>query len=358
MIDDSVRTEVLSIGIDLGDRASTYTVLGSDRKVLETGQVATNPEAFERKFGRFVPCKVAIEAGTHAWWAHRVLEQVGHDVRVVNPRKLKLLTRSLKKNDRQDSEVLARVVVSDLDLVSEVRHRGFTQQQHRMLLRLRDAAVRSRTMLINCVRGVIKPFGLRVSRCDATLFHKKAAECLPQESLEIVNLVLQQIGQLTATIRAYDKQIAEILKQHYPHATRLSQIPGVGPVTTLCYLATIDDPSRFARSRDVGPYLGLTPRLRESGDVQPQLRITKAGDAMMRRLLTQGAQYIFGRNGPDCDLKRYGSAIASRGGKNAKKRAIVAIARKLAVLLHRLWVSGHPYEPLRQASARTALVTQ
>jgi transposase len=119
----------------------------------------------------------------------------------------------------------------------------------------------------------------------------------------------------------------------------------------VAFLLTIEDPARFAKSREVGPYVGLVPKQDESGESSPQLGITKTGDVMLRRLLVGSAHYILGPFGEDCDLRRQGMKLAARGGKNAKRRAIVAVARKLAVLLHRLWVTGEVYQPLRQNSA-------
>jgi len=116
---------------------------------------------------------------------------------------------------------------------------------------------------------------------------------------------------------------------------------------------TLENPERFVKSRDVGPYLGLVPKQEDSGESQPQLGISKAGDTMVRRLLVGSAQYILGPFGPDTDLRRYGLRLCERGGKNAKKRAAVAVARKLAVLLHRLWVTGEVYEPLRHGMSAT-----
>lgn len=130
---------------------------------------------------------------------------------------------------------------------------------------------------------------------------------------------------------------------------------GVGPVTALTYVLTIDDPARFRKSRAVGSYLGLACRRSQSGDKDPELRITKAGDPALRFLLVQAAHYILGPFGPDTDLKRWGLALATRGRKNARKRAVVAVARKLGVLLHRLWVTGTVYEPLRNSEPRQAL---
>ena len=141
---------------------------------------------------------------------------------------------------------------------------------------------------------------------------------------------------------------------HYPEALLLQQISGVGPITALAFVLLVEDPRRFEQSREVGAYFGLVPRLDESSDSTPQLRITKAGDELGRRLLVSAAQYILGPFGPECDLRSHGEAIAQRGGKNAKKRAAVAVARKLAVLMHRLWIAKATYDPQYLAKKRVA----
>ena len=157
-----------------------------------------------------------------------------------------------------------------------------------------------------------------------------------------------KLDKWTTYIKEYDREIAELEKK-YPQVARLQQISGVGPLISLTFVLTLDDHLRFRKSRPIGSYLGLRPRQRDSGESQPQLRITKAGDGYLRSLLIQGAHYILGKFGPDTDLKRGGLKLAARGGKNAKKRAVVAVARKLSVLLHRLWITGEAYEPLRNA---------
>lgn len=133
----------------------------------------------------------------------------------------------------------------------------------------------------------------------------------------------------------------------YPEVALLKQVKGVGTLIGLTYILTLDDPHRFRRSRDAGCFLGLRPGRRNSGMSEPQMHISKEGDAYLRTLMVQGAHYILGPFGPDSDLRRWGLKLAERGGKNAKKRAVIAVARKLAVLLHKLWVSGEVYEPLR-----------
>ena len=139
---------------------------------------------------------------------------------------------------------------------------------------------------------------------------------------------------------------------HYPETDLLRQVEGVGALTALAFVLTLENPERFAKSRSVGAYLGLEPAQDQSGDRDPQRHISKEGDEMLRKLLVGSAHYILGPFGSDSDLRRHGEKIASRGGKNAKKRAAVAVARKLSVLLQRLWVTGEVYEPLRNAHWR------
>jgi transposase len=215
------------------------------------------------------------------------------------------------------------------------------------LIRSRQALIGCRTQLVNHVRGAVKSFGHRLPKCPASSFHNKAAEHIPEALLPALGSVLETIGSLRGRIREYDRKLETISKEHYPETELLRQVEGVGPLTALTFVLTLEDPYRFEKSRSVGAYLGLVPARDQSGDRDPQRRISKEGDQMLRRLLVSGAHYILGPFGSDSDLRRHGEKIASRGGKNSKKRAVVALARKLAVLLHSLWISAEVYEPLR-----------
>lgn len=349
MTESTGTAEVSAIGIDLGDKTSAVCVLGRDGEVLEEGKIKTTPEAFNARFSSSGRFRIAIEAGTHSPWVSRLLAACGHEVLVANPRKLRLIYENDSKDDRVDALYLARVARLDPSLLSPVRHRGRQAQTELAVLRARAALVGARVKLINHVRGQVKSLGARLPSCSSEAFAKRAADALPDDLRPALEPVLQTISDLTARIRAADAQVADLLTRH-PEAELLRQVPGVGPVTSLAFLLVIDDPSRFPSSRAVGSYLGLRPRRQESGSQQPQLRITKAGNVLLRSLLVQSAQYIIGHFGPDTDLRRWGCAIAERGGKIGKKRAVIAVARKLAVLLHRLWVTGEEYEPLRCAN--------
>jgi transposase len=216
-----------------------------------------------------------------------------------------------------------------------------------MLIRSRDALVASRTQLVNHVRHQVKVWGARLPKCSTESFANKVADHLPDGLQLALAPIVEQVGRLTQQIREYDRQVERLCRDEYPETERLRQVAGVGPLTALCFVLTLEDPTRFARGRDVGAYLGLVPRRHESGARSPELRITKAGDATLRRLLVGAAHYVLGPFGPDTDLRTWGLELAKRGRKNAKKRAVVATARKLAVLLHALWKSPEPYEPQR-----------
>lgn len=343
-----------TIGLDLGDKYSVFFCLDEDGEFLEEGRLKTTPQRFQKHFGAMEPARIALETGTHSPWISRALESYGHEVIVANSRELRMIYGSHKKNDKADAETLARVARADPMLLKPIEHRGPEAQRSLAYLRARDAVVRTRTKLINSVRGIVKSVGARVSACSASSFHKKAPESIPDELKGALSPVIELVGKLTSQIYLYDKAIEELSKKKYPETEALRQVTGVGPLTALAFVLILEDPRRFAKSRTVGAYVGLTPRLDDSADRKSQLRISKAGDEFLRRLLVGSAQYILGPFGTDSDLRRHGEAIARRGGKNAKKRAVVAVARKLAVLLHRLWRTGEVYEPLRNASLKEA----
>jgi transposase len=272
---------------------------------------------------------------------------------VANPRKVRAIYDSDSKNDHLDAETLARLGRVDPKLLAPIEHRGAGAQADLARIRSRDALVRSRTLLINHVRGAVKSFGGRLPKSSAGAF-PRLAKHIPEELWPALSPLIDTIGRLTAEIRKFDRELEQLAAQKYPETKTLRQVQGVGSLTSLAFVLTIDDPSRFESSREVGAYLGLRPRQDQSGDINRQLGITKAGDTYMRRILVGSAQYILGPFGRDCDLRRWGLELAKRGAKNAKRRAVVAVARKLAVLLHRLLVTGAEYDPLRSAKRKEA----
>jgi transposase len=346
----TARTEgPITIGMDLGDKTSRYCVLGGNGEVLSEGSVGTTKQAMTQKFTGMRRCRVAVEVGTHSPWLSRLLANLGFEVIVANARQVKLISESSRKNDKMDARLLARLARVDPQLLRPIRHRSEQAQSDLMTIRIRASLVEARTMLINAARGFTKATGDRLPACDTDTMGVKKLETLSVPMQEQLRPLLEQVERLTKTIHELDGTIEQIARTKYPETELLRQVSGVGTLIALTFVLTVEDRDRFHKSRDVGCYVGLRPKQSESGQSQPQLRITKEGDLYLRKLLVQGAHCIMSRRGPDTDLKRWGLKLASRGGKNAKKRAIVAVARKLAVLLHRLWVGGEVYEPLRNS---------
>lgn len=336
---------VTTIGIDLGDRFSHFCALDGEGSVVGEGRVATTPAAMELEFKSVSRKRIAIEAGMHSPWLSRLLKRLGHEVLVANPRKLRLIYENQRKSDRVDAEYLARVARLDPKLLCALEHRSESGQCHLAIIRARDTLVRSRGRLIQHIRSAIKALGERVPSGTAECFHKRAATYLPDGLREALLPLIEIVEQLTTRIREFDRKVERLAEDRYPDTEALTQVCGVGSLTALAYMLTLEDQGRFRRSRSVGAWLGLVPGQHDSGESQPQWHITKEGDPYLRRLLVGSAQYILGPYAKDCDLRRYGLAIAARGGANAKKRAVVAVARKLAVLLHRLWRTREVYEP-------------
>ena len=331
------------VGMDCGDRLHRVVVLDGDGDEVTRMTLRNGYEDVCDGLAEFPSSLVAIEVGTHSRWLQRALEESGHTVVVANARRLPAITHSAQKTDWRDAEMLARLVRFDPSLLFPIVHRGREAQLDLAVLKARDAVVRVRTALINTVRGLLKSEGFRAPSCSADAFAKKVGPTIPKELAQALAPLVEEIGALTERIHAYDSTISA-LAERYPEVELLRQVTGVGPLTSMGFVLTLEDPDRFASSRKVGAYLGLTPRKDQSGDMDKELRITKHGDDYLRRLLVSAAQYILGPlNKKDSALRQFGLRLA-QGGKRAKKRAVVAVARKLAVLLHRLWVTGEVYE--------------
>src|ERR1700690_935194 len=339
----------LTIGIDLGDRWSFYCVLNELGEILQEEKLPTTPDAMKRTFEKLPASRIVLETGTHSPWISRLLTELRHEVIVAHAQKVQLITKSSRKDDRHDARTLARLARIDPQLLGPVRHRSAQAQIHLTVIRARAELVSARTALINAARGLAKSYGERLPKRGSEQVGRELATALSTALREVLEPLLREVESLNERIREYDQRIEQIAKQAYPEVALLKQVKGVGTQIALTYRLTIDDPHRFAKSRDVGCFLGLRPGRRNSGQSEPQQKISKEGDRYLRTMLVQGAHYILGPFGEDSDLRRWGLKLAERGGKNAKKRAVVAVARKLAVLLHRLWVGGEVYEPLRNS---------
>jgi transposase len=345
----NISQQKLTIGLDLGDRNSWYCVLDESGQIQLEQRVRTNGKALREIFGAMSRSRIALEIGTHSPWISRLLSELGHEVIVANARKVRLIGESRKKDDRLDAQTLARLARIDPQLLYPVKHRSMQAQADLMMIRARASLVRVRTGLVNTARGLTKSYGERLRGCNVRNMNAEKAEGLSPELQAALEPLLAAIESVSERIAEYNERIEKLAQQSYPQVALLKQVKGVGTLIALTFLLTLEDPHRFRKSRDVGGYLGLQPGRRNSGRSEPQMHISKEGDPYLRTLLVQGAQHILGQFGPDCDLRRWGLKLAERGGRNGKKRAIVATARKLAVLLHHLWVSGEVYQPLHNS---------
>jgi transposase len=332
-----------SVGLDLGDRFTHYCMVNEEGDVIEEGRIQTSEAAFVRHFSGEVGMRVAMEAGTHSPWVSRLMKRLGHQVLVANPRKIPAITNSESKNDRNDAEQLARFAAFNPKLLSPIEHRSQQRQQDLNLIHARAALVRARTMIINVVRGLVKSAGGRLPSCSSESFVERTQAAISKELAIACTPLRTQVQMLSAQIEGMDQQIGQLVKK-YPEISLLKTVPGVGPLVAACYVLTLDTPDVLGDNRQAGAFLGLRPRQSQSGDSDPQRRITKTGNNYLRSLLVQSAQYILGRYGPDSALRRWGLKLAASGGKRGKKRAIVAVARKLAVILHSMWRNRKPFQ--------------
>ena len=315
-------------------------------------RVPTSLEAMKKIFGKMPQSRIALETGTHSPCVSRLLSELGHAPIVAHARNVRLIGESRRKDDRLDAQGLARLARIDPQLLSPIRHRRAQAQADLSVIRARHALVRARRALVCAARGLTKSFGERIRGRNPKGFGPATGEALSPQLQVALAPLLSALETITARIREYDAQLEELAKDSYPEVALLKQVKGVGTLIALTYILTLEDPRRFRKSRDAGCYIGLQPGRRNSGQSEPQLHITREGNSYVRMVLVQGAQHILGPFGEDSDLRRWGLKLAEHGGKSGKKRAIIAVARKLAVLLHHLWISCEAYEPLYNMQKR------
>jgi len=342
----------MTLGLDMGDRYSHYCLLNPQGDVVEEGRMQSTEAALRRHFEDEPEMRIALECGTHSPWVSRLLTALGHQVIVANARKIPAITGSESKNDRNDAEKLARFAAYDPKLLSPLQHRSSERQLDLNLIHARATLVRARTMIVNALRGLVKSAGGRLPACSTESLPARAPAAIPPALAAVATPLVQQIALLNAQIEGMDKQV-EKLGAKYPEIGLLRTVPGVGPIVAAAYVLTLDRPDT-ASNRSAGAFVGLRPGQSQSGDSDPQRRISKTGDSCLRSLLVQSAQYILGRFGPDSELRRWGLKLAATGGKRGKKRAIVAVARKLAVVLHAMWRSGQRFQPFPQPATAAA----
>ena len=337
-----------TIGLDVSDDYIYAAVIDGNGTLLIEDRIRTREPDVRRWLAAGPVARVALETGTHSRWIAKAARECGHEVLVANARALPLIYAGTDKTDRVDAHKLARLARLDPELLKPIAQRSDQEHADRAVVQARELLVKQRADTINLIRGMVKAVGGRIPPCATIVFCGHAANAIPEQLRNALAPLLESVDHLSEQIREYDERLEHLAFTRYPEIRLMTQVAGVGTLSALTFRLTIGDPWRFAKSRDVGCYLGLQPKRSQSGSRDPQLGITKQGDSRLRRTLVNCAHYILGPFGPDCDLRRWGLEVAARGG-NGKKRAVVAVARKLAVLLHRLWVSGEVYEPLHNA---------
>jgi transposase len=348
--DSTVSRSVLAFGIDLGATRSHVCAI-RDGKIEREFVVKSSPADFEKEFAKYERGVVLMEVCGMSPWASKALEAMNFEVIVCQATVLKETVAPKRKNDRDDARALARLCAEHRSLLRPVKHRPEELQKVMRQVRIRATHVEIRAKLVNVARGLARSTGAKIEPCSPEAFPKRAREQLSSELVKEITELLASIERVSKTIAVLDKGLSKAASK-FPETKLLAQVAGVGPVTSLTYVVTIQDPSRFPHTRTVGNYVGLTPKQYQSGDHDPQLRISKAGDSYLRSLLVQCAHYILNHENADSDLRRFGVKMAEHGGPRGRKRAIVAVARRLSVLLLSLWKSGEVYEPLRNTKRR------
>lgn len=336
------------IGLDVGDIRSHICELdGQSGETIKRTKLSTEKAVLFKYFSELEKSLIILEVGTHSPWISRLLKSLGHEVIVSNARELRLIYGSKRKNDRVDAEKLARLGRLDKDLICEVKHRSAEKQADLTVVKARASLLKVRQQLVNQIRGVLKSFGIKPPKSYPAGFHKKILAYIPIELGPALLPLVKSLKAVVEQIKTLDKQIIRLCETNYPETKLLTNIRGVGKLIALTFVLTLADPTRFKSSRAVGAYLGLIPGQNQSGNANPKQSITKQGDQLLRRYLVQAANYIMGHFGEDCDLRRF--ALAKLETTQNRKKVLIAISRKLAILMHFLWYTGTVYDPFYQS---------
>ena len=328
-------------GIDLHSASSEVAVLDEDGELVEQSRIATIEAGFRRHFGKRERMVICMESGGQSAWAERLLQSFGHDTVVASASRGRLIAEATLKNDKVDAVILARLVRADRRLLCPITHRSAETQRQRGVLRVRRAFVDTRTKCLNATRGILRSFGYRTpGKKPERLAEYLADAAIPEELVRVVAPLVQVALEVDEKIAALDEEI-EAMGHAYPEVALLRTVPGVGPLIALAFVLCIENPHRFSRGRDLSGYHGLRPKMRESATTSRFGSITRQGDIEMRMLLVQAVHGLL-RSRADSDLKRWAQGLAERIGK---KKAVVALARKLAVVMHAMWVRNEPFRP-------------
>lgn len=326
-------------GLDVSLELTSVCIVDAQGEIIREAKVPSHPEdlvrdlrSVEHPIGR-----IGLEAGPLSQWLHAGLTSAGFDAVLLETRHVKAaLSAMTVKTDRRDARGIAQLL--RLGWYRPVHAKSISAQEVRALLTARKL-IQAKLLDIECsIRGVLRGFGLRVGAISRGRFDMRIRELVDgQAMLETV------IGSMLAVRSALQEGFARLhrtllaLVRDDPVCRQLMSVPGVGAIVAITFKSGIDDPTRFRRSRDVGPHFGLTPRKYQSGELDVTGSITKVGDRMVRTALYEAASVMLTRTVRMSPLKSWALAVAKRRGT---KKARVALARKLGVILHRIWVDG------------------
>ena len=326
-------------GLDVSDKMTHVCVVDGSGAVQWTGVCATDPEVIARTLTTRAPglVRAVLETGAlSAFLYHGLIERGVAAICVCARHAKRVLSARVNKSDPHDAEGLAQMARTGW--FKQVRIKDEATHMDRARLKIREQLIGARQAIANQLRGLLKLFGLRLGQVTTPARRAERLRLLFAQKPELQPILTP----LIESLEALEVQIARTTKQLAaqaaadPVTARLMTAPGVGPITALIFKASIEDPERFARGEDAGAFAGLAPRRNQSGERDYKGRISKAGDPMLRRALYEAANVLLGRVKRSCALRDWGLKLAETKGT---KRARVAVARKLAVLLHRLWRS-------------------
>lgn len=258
--ENSKQAHLAAIGIDLGDVWGHYCSLDEEGNIVEEGRVKITRRAMSDHFADLPPTRIAIEAGAQSLWVSEHLSEMGHEVLVANVRELRAITESDRKHDPADAEKLARYARVDPRILRPIKHRSSLAHADLVFVRSRAVLVETRTRLSNTARSLVKPFGFRLPPISVSGYAKKALDKVPERLKAAIGPLLALIDALTVQIIAFDQEITKMAEGKYPETFALQQVHGVGALTALTFVLTLEDKNRFRKSRDAGCFLGLRPR--------------------------------------------------------------------------------------------------
>lgn len=335
------------IGIDLGDKKHAVVGLDDKANIVLKRWVPNKKEDLEALFRRNRGAVFGMETGTHCRWISMLCRECGCEVYVGNAHRLRSIFGNTHKNDMRDAEEIARLLNGDKRHFHPVQLRDAEHQNLVQLVKMREMVMSQRTKSAGAIRGMAKANGVRLPASDADSLHRKLADVIDTLPDNLQLLLRPQIGlleKLCETIREYDRLIRDYRNEHFrKECDLLETIPGVGPVNAAAFVAFTGDVRRFRHARDVGPYYGLTAGRDQSSSKDEPKRITKEGNEFVRHLLVNAANLIMQGRCRNTELLQFGLRVWGNRGKVAKRKAKVALARKLAVTMAAMLRSGTPY---------------